>query len=303
MDTILYKAFSLVLVIIIGQAIKKIGWVSSADFPKFSRIVLRLTIPCAVITGFNGVSITYKLLLLTVIGIGVNLIAQVTGYLLNRHKSGKEKAFGINNIGSYNIAAFAMPYISGFIGAESMVYASLFDVGNSVGAGGIGYGWSMTTARENGRASAWLFLKNMFSSPIFITYLVLLIIRLLDWQLPAAVITFTATVGSANPFLAMLMIGIGLDLHLDHKKFKLAVKYLAIRYGLALIFTLLVILFLPMPPAAKTVLCMLFFSPIAAMISAFTSEIGGDVELSAFMTSVSVIVGIIVIPLVLFAMT
>ena len=67
MGEIAAKAASLILIIVIGYVIKRIGWVSAADFPKFSKIVLRITLPCALITSFNTFDITYNLLFLTAI--------------------------------------------------------------------------------------------------------------------------------------------------------------------------------------------------------------------------------------------
>ena len=299
MGEIAAKAASLILIIVIGYVIKRIGWVSAADFPKFSKIVLRITLPCALITSFNTFDITSNLLFLTAIGLLANLILQITGYLVNQRKGGIAQAFGIINLGSYNVGAFAMPYIAGLMGPQSIIFASLFDVGNSFGAAGIGYGWSRSVADEKQKTTLGGFLKLMFLSPLFDTYLILLLMRLLGLQLPDEVITFTSTVGGANTFLAMLMIGIGLELGLDAHRFKLAFKYLAIRYGFSLIFSILTVLFLPVSMVVKTILCMLFFSPIASMATGFTDEAGGDVETSAFMNSVSILIGIFALPLVL----
>ena len=238
MGEIAAKAASLILIIVIGYVIKRIGWVNAEDFPKFSKIVLRITLPCALITSFNTFDITSNLLFLTAIGLLANLILQITGYLVNQRKGGIAQAFGIINLGSYNVGAFAMPYIAGLMGPQSIIFASLFDVGNSFGAAGIGYGWSRSVADEKQKTTLGGFLKLMFLSPLFDTYLILLLMRLLGLQLPDEVITFTSTVGGANTFLAMLMIGIGLELGLDAHRFKLAFKYLAIRYGFSLIFTL-----------------------------------------------------------------
>ncbi|HRA71147.1 MAG TPA: hypothetical protein PK051_09895, partial [Trichococcus flocculiformis] len=174
--------------------------------------------------------------------------------------------------------------------------------GLSFGAAGIGYGWSRSVADEKQKTTLGGFLKLMFLSPLFDTYLILLLMRLLGLQLPDEVITFTSTVGGANTFLAMLMIGIGLELGLDAHRFKLAFKYLAIRYGFSLIFSILTVLFLPVSMVVKTILCMLFFSPIASMATGFTDEAGGDVETSAFMNSVSILIGIFALPLVLAVM-
>ena len=302
MGEIAAKAASLILIIVIGYVIKRIGWVSAADFPKFSKIVLRITLPCALITSFNTFDITSNLLFLTAIGLLANLILQITGYLVNQRKGGIAQAFGIINLGSYNVGAFAMPYIAGLMGPQSIIFASLFDVGNSFGAAGIGYGWSRSVADEKQKTTLGGFLKLMFLSPLFDTYLILLLMRLLGLQLPDEVITFTSTVGGANTFLAMLMIGIGLELGLDAHRFKLAFKYLAIRYGFSLIFSILTVLFLPVSLVVKTILCMLFFSPIASMATGFTDEAGGDVETSAFMNSVSILIGIFAMPLVLAVM-
>ena len=302
MGEIAAKAASLILIIVIGYVIKRIGWVSVADFPKFSKIVLRITLPCALITSFNTFDITSNLLFLTAIGLLANLILQITGYLVNQRKGGIAQAFGIINLGSYNVGAFAMPYIAGLMGPQSIIFASLFDVGNSFGAAGIGYGWSRSVADEKQKTTLGGFLKLMFLSPLFDTYLILLLMRLLGLQLPDEVITFTSTVGGANTFLAMLMIGIGLELGLDAHRFKLAFKYLAIRYGFSLIFSILTVLFLPVSMVVKTILCMLFFSPIASMATGFTDEAGGDVETSAFMNSVSILIGIFALPLVLAVM-
>ena len=302
MGEIAAKAASLILIIVIGYVIKRIGWVSAADFPKFSKIVLRITLPCALITSFNTFDITSNLLFLTAIGLLANLILQITGYLVNQRKGGIAQAFGIINLGSYNVGAFAMPYIAGLMGPQSIIFASLFDVGNSLGAAGIGYGWSRSVADEKQKTTLGGFLKLMFLSPLFDTYLILLLMRLLGLQLPDEVITFTSTVGGANTFLAMLMIGIGLELGLDAHRFKLAFKYLAIRYGFSLIFSILTVLFLPVSMVVKTILCMLFFSPIASMATGFTDEAGGDVETSAFMNSVSILIGIFALPLVLAVM-
>ena len=302
MGEIAAKAASLILIIVIGYVIKRIGWVSAADFPKFSKIVLRITLPCALITSFNTFDITSNLLFLTAIGLLANLILQITGYLVNQRKGGIAQAFGIINLGSYNVGAFAMPYIAGLMGPQSIIFASLFDVGNSFGAAGIGYGWSRSVADEKQKTTLGGFLKLMFLSPLFDTFLILLLMRLLGLQLPDEVITFTSTVGGANTFLAMLMIGIGLELGLDAHRFKLAFKYLAIRYGFSLIFSILTVLFLPVSMVVKTILCMLFFSPIASMATGFTDEAGGDVETSAFMNSVSILIGIFALPLVLAVM-
>lgn len=296
---ILAKALSLVLIIVIGYGIKKLGWVSADDFPKISKIVLRITLPCALITNFNDFNISFHLLFLAVIGFSVNLLQQATRYGLNCRKTSKEQAFGIFNSASYNIGAFGIPYISGFLGPGPVLFASIFDIGNSIASAGIGYGTGMALAKDNKKISVSQIARGMFASPIFDIYIFLLLMRILDIHLPKPVITFTSTVGSANTFLAMLMIGIGLTLRLDKSRLLKSLQYLGIRYCFAILFSAITLMFFHFSTDIKTVLCMLYFAPIAAMTSGFTGEADADVETSVFMTSVSIIVGIVVMPLIL----
>lgn len=54
---------------------------------------------------------------------------------------------------------------------------------------------------------------------------------------------------------------------------------------------------LPLPVEARLVVVMLLFAPIAAMMAGFTGQAKLDVELSAFMTSVTLVVAVVAMPL------
>ncbi|MFZ2165144.1 MAG: hypothetical protein WAV45_06745, partial [Propionibacteriaceae bacterium] len=211
MIDILVKALALIAIIGIGLGIKRLGWARTEDVGLFAKLVLRVTLPCALASAFNDFTITASLLVLSALGLVVNLIQQTTGYLMGR--TAEERAFGVLNVNSYNMGAFATPYLAGFMGPQTIVYSAMFDVGNALGAAGVGYAWSSSLAR-GARLTPWQFLRLMFSSVIFDVYLFLVIMRLFDLHLPAPILTFTSLVGSANTFLAMLMIGIGLELRL-----------------------------------------------------------------------------------------
>lgn len=296
MLAIAVKALSLVAIVGIGLGIKRLRWVTRDHFGIFVNLVLKITLPCALITSFNDFTIPLPLLGLVAAGVVVNLVYQVVGFLLGRGSRPAE-SFGVLNLGTYNMGAFATPYLAGFMGPQAVVYSSLFDVGNAVQAAGFGYAWGMALGRDR-RPTPLELLKQVFTSVIFVVYLSLLVMRLAGWRLPEQVITFTGTVGSANTFLAMLMIGIGLELKLARAKYLAAARYLGVRYALAIGFAVAVG-FLPLEPMARTVLTMVLFAPIASMTPGFTAEAGGDVELSAFMTSVSILVGIVTMPVVL----
>lgn len=296
---ILVKALSLVAIVLIGHSIKRAGWVRASDFGIFSKIVLRLTLPCALAVSFDRFTITPLLLaVLAGIGIVVNALLQLVALLLARREGRIAQAFAVMNLSSFNMGAFATPYLAGFMGPQAVVYASLFDVGNSMQAAGVGYAAGQALARPGTRITPWSFVRQMTRSVVFDTYLVLAAMSLLHLHIPRVLMPLLTTIGNANTFLAMLMIGIGLELRLDPVRYRRAIRYLAARYATVLVAALM-IWQLPLGHDIRLVLVMVVWAPIAAMISGYTDEAGLDVELSTFMTSVSIVVAIVMLPTVL----
>lgn len=296
---ILLQAFSLIAIIIVGWALKRMGWVRAEDFRALSNIVMRITLPAAIIVNFNEVSLSLTLLSLAVVAVVVNCVGMAAGLLVHRRSGHRGQAFGILNMSSYNVSAFAIPYISGFLGPQAIVYAGIFDVGNAFSSAGVGYGAATARADSERRPSLWRVLTAMFRSPLFVTYLAMVLMRSVELSLPDSVIRFVEFPAAANTFLAMLMLGVGLEIVLERSKMVLAAKHLLVRYGLALVFTLVTWFLMPWPEDVLIVVCMLFWSPIASMVTAFTGEIRGDVPLSAFLNSASILVGLVAMPVVL----
>jgi len=302
MVEIVARALSLVAIVGIGFGIKRLGWAKTSDFGLFSRLVLTITLPCALFTSFNDYHLEYALLGLTVLAFFLNVAQQVIGYVLNARRGRKAQAFAVLNYGSYNIGAFATPYLGGFMGPHAMIYSTLFDFGTAFSSAGVAYGWGMNLASEPGTHGWRDLVRTLARSPIFVTYLVLLAMRLLNLRLPDPVITFTSTVGAANPFLAMLMIGIGLELRLHREKYLAAARILLTRYAFSIVAAVACWYLLPFPVEARLVVVMILFAPIASMMPVFTGRARLDVELSAFLNSVSIVVGIIAMPSIYLAL-
>lgn len=296
---ILVKALAMVAIIALAVGLKRTGLLRVTDFRVLSTLVLWVTLPAALLTAFNGFALDPGLLVLTGLAMVLNTLQQAIGFLLARRHGRREQAFAVINSGSYNIGAFSTPYLAGIIGPHAMIFSTMFDIGGALSTAGSGYAWG--TALAEPPHSGWLrrVLLAVFRSPVFVTYLVLVALMVTHLRLPDPVITLTSTVGAANPYLAMTMIGVGLELKLPSSKFRRALKMLAVRYAFALLATAAVWLWLPMAAEIRTIVCMLMFAPMASMLSAFTSRLEMDLELSAYLTSVTILVGIVAMPVVL----
>lgn len=296
MTEVLSQAFALVFIIALGFTFKRAGWARNDHFTMLSRAVLYVTLPAMLMTAFNSFDFTPRLLLLSLFGFGVTMGLHVLGWLMSRTGSHTEKAFGILNVSTFNLGSFATPYVALFIGSHAVIYTSLIDVGVAFATAGIAFGWAKSLTAERGTISPLGFLRLMFTNPVFITYLFLLVMRVLDLHLPEFVINVTTPIGAANPFLAMFMIGIGLEIRLRRDKYRTAFRLLAVRYLVVIAVGIAAWFLLPFERDIRVIVSVVLASPIAVLAAAFTLDTKGDVELSTFMTSISVLVSIVAMP-------
>ncbi len=295
MGNVLIKAAAFVVVIVLGYLLKRRGFFRKEDFGILSRIVINITLPCAIIMNFSRISLQSSLLVAVGLGLGCNLVTVGFGYLYALRKSGTEKAFYMLNLSGYNIGCFTMPFVQSFLGPTGMVVTSLFDAGNSLMCTGASYSLASLAAGKREGSAVSSFLKKMFRSVPLDTYLVMLILGLFQLPLPAFVGTFADIVGSANGFMAMLMLGVGFELKLEKAQLARIFRHLALRFGMSAVFALLFYFCLPLPLEVRQVLAIVVFAPVSAVATAFTQRCDGDVALSSAINSLSIVVSVIII--------
>lgn len=122
---VLIKAFSFLLIIMIGYGLKRKGVLQLSDSVALSKIMMNLTLPAAVITGFASFQVDFSLLILVVMGLGCNLLLLLAGYWMGRRKENGVKAFYMINTPGYNIGCFTLPYVQSFLGPAGIIAALL----------------------------------------------------------------------------------------------------------------------------------------------------------------------------------
>ena len=302
MIEVLTKATVFIAIIVMGYLLKRKGFFKASDFRIISKIVLNITLPCAVISNFNNLKIDMSLLFLIFIGIMCNLVTVGAGYLVALKKSDDEKAFNMINFSGYNIGCFAMPYVQNFLGPIGIVATCLFDAGNSLLCTGGTYSIASAVAKTDGKTTLSSFIKKVFSSIPLNTYIIMLIVSYFNFQIPKPIIMFTDTVGAGNGFLAMLMVGVGLELNLKRSQIGKIVQTLSIRYGISIIMAFIFFIFLPFSLEVRQVLAIIVFAPVSAVSIAFTEKCNGDVGLASAINSSSIIFSIIVMTSMLLIM-
>ena len=92
MDEILIKAGGFLFMIALGFVLKRIGLFSLDDSGFLSKLVLKVTLPMAIIKNFQGLELNRSYLMAIGIGFAVNFIAIAVVLLLTRKKSPAHRA-------------------------------------------------------------------------------------------------------------------------------------------------------------------------------------------------------------------
>lgn len=230
---ILTRAGSFVAIIVLGFVLKKIGVFRKEDFSVLSKICIRITLPAAIITSFAGKQFDLGLMLLLFLGIGCGVIYIALGFLLNLRSSREQRAFDILNLPGYNIGCFTMPFAQRFLGPVGVIATSLFDSGNALICLGGAFGVA-GSVRDGKAFDVSRIAKTLIRSVPFMTYLVMVILNLLQIPVPGLVVECASIIGGANSFVAMFMIGVGFDLAVeDRRQTGKILRLLSIRYGVA----------------------------------------------------------------------
>lgn len=295
MAVVLTKAVAFVSIIIMGYLFKRTGFFHAKDFYLISRIVIRITLPAAIISNFSRITMDYSLLTMCLLGIICNLVTIAAGYLMNGTGSKESKAFAMLNMSGYNIGNFTMPFVQSFLSPIGFAATSLFDAGNSVMCTGMTYSLASMVVGEDGKPSVLKMSKKLFSSVPFDAYVIMTLLSIFNIKLPMVIISFADTAGGANAFLALLMIGIGFEIRMEKEKLAKILKILGVRYLIAIIMAIGFYFLAPFGLEVRQTLAIVSLGPVASVAPAFTGALNGDVELASAVNSLSIIISIVAI--------
>lgn len=293
MGEILVRAGIFVGIIVLGFVLKTVGVFKQEDFGVLSRLLMKVTFPAAIVSSFAGREIDPAMLSLAALAIGCGVIYMLVAVVVNLRKSKDQMAFDILNLSGYNIGNFTMPFVQSFLGPVGIISTSIFDVGNALICLGGAFGVA-SSVKSGAKFSVKRIISALGKSVPFMTYLVMLAICLLKIPLPSVVTEFAGVIGSANPFLAMFVIGVGFRISANKEQLGKIFRILGLRYGVAILVAFFFWFVLPLPLEVRQPLLILAFSPIGSAVPPFTAELKGDVGLSSAINSMAILISVVI---------
>lgn len=290
MANILLKSGCFIFLILLGYFLKSRGVFGANDYKIPVKIIMNITLPCAVLVSFASYKPDFSMLVIVGLGFGMNCLMLLVGYLLSRHHPRHTRAVWINCVPSYNIGAFAIPFIQSFLTPVSLVGACLFDIGNALMCNGTTFAISRNILDGSKGLNLKRIGNTLLHSVPFIAYLIFLIIALLGITIPPQLVDFVTPIANANAPLAMLMVGMMLNLKIEKRIFKEVICIAAVRFVSAVAAALCFYFLLPLPVEVRQALAILVFAPVSMVTTALTPDAGGDPAVAACVNSVSILI-------------
>lgn len=297
MLVVLSKAIAFVLIILIGYICKRRGVFAPTDYQLVSKIVLNITLPCAVISSFAHFQLDLSLLAAVALGLSGNCVMLFVALMLTRRETLAAKIFYIFSLAGYNIGCFTLPFAQAFLTPFAVVALCMFDVGNSIMCTGMTYALTASCIGyadgHKDRFSMKSIAEKLLHSAPFVVYISMLILSLVGVQFPKSVYTFTDIVGAANPFLSMLMIGMMFEIKLDKQAMGYVKELFSVRYLISLVCAGAFIYFAPFKQEVNYVIALAFMAPCTIIGPIFVEKLGGNVQLASLFNSMTIITSVI----------
>ena len=300
MFSVLMRAFSFTLIIIIGIVMKSTGFVPKDAGASVKKFLIYVTLPASIITNFSAIEdMGFDMLIIAVIGIIVNVIMIAVGAVITKGKSKGEQALNMLCLPAFNIGAFCLPFVQSFLPAMGSVTACMFDVGNSIMCPGGTYAFVAEYTAASGSEKKGIdfksFAKRLITSPPLVAYVIMFILSVANIDTPPVILTLIEPMAKANTFVAMLMLG--LLFHIEFKKEYMGeiVKLVVIRHIFAAVCAVFFFFVLPFDLVIRQTLVLLCFAPMSAVAPAYTGMCGGDEGMASCANSVTILCSLVVI--------
>lgn len=311
MEEILYKAASYLLLIALGVLLKRVGYFKENDFRTLAKVLLNVTLPCAIIYNFSNIAFEVSLLSVTVFSLFCGVLAVVLVVALDKAFGLKRfLPFDIINLSGYNIGNFCLPFAQSFLPPLGVLGISLFDAGNALfcngGAKAIATvykhhlnddGAEKESIFKQLLGSLQMILSVLSRSVPFLSYVIMVVLSVIGISLPKIVVSVASIGSAANPFVAMLMIGVGFKLKIKKDGMAHIVRIIITRYIFTIALAAIIFRVLPYALEIRQALVLALLSPIASAAPAYTESMEEDFELSSTINSISMLISIALITL------
>lgn len=300
MFQITMNALGLFLIIMLGYLMKRIGLLQKADGTRLSLIIMNITLPITIVLNMAHFTWQADYALLMVGAVLFTLLQIALAWPLVRKESLAGQSFGLFMGSGFNIGNFTLPFVQSFMpGGVALI--SMFDLGNSIMLAGGTQAVIDFLTRQQDALSPKMIFKRLIKTIPFTAYVVMLLLRVGQVNLPDSFLHMLQPIANANAFLSMFMIGLYLELKLPKKALGDVIKVLGLRLVASLLMTWIISL-LHLKGLLPLILTLIAFSPVPTFGVINAVAAGSDEETVGFCSSVSFLMSLPLMTIVMLLM-
>ena len=301
--------FEVLFIIAIGVILSKKGWFGSNMSAVFSKLVMKISLPLYMLCQMEK-DFTHDSLIRIAPDLILPFASIFLAYIVGRiaakvlHIRRERQGVFVTCFFIANTIFIGLPVNLALFGTQSVPSVMLYYMANTTMFWTLGI-YHIVNDSQGGKGNMPLFsaqtIKKVFSPPLM-GFLIGLALVLANIKLPNFLLTSFQYVGNMATPLSLLVIGIEMagisfsDIHWDRD----VVGALICRFLVCPACVLALLPFIPVTPMSAQVFTMQASMPAMTQMTVVAKSIGADVRYSTQVTFITVVMGIVVIPLYMF---
>jgi predicted permease len=296
MTEVFLKLSPIVLTYALGIVLRRAGVFRKNDAEIMLKLVFYVALPALIVLSVSRVEITPRLAAIPVVGAVIVVSTLGLAHIVGRGFALERKTFGVTIIGSMIMnTSFIFPFVLVAYGEEGFAEAVIFDVGNALLVMTLVYYLACRYGdEESGSRGA---LRRVASSPPLWALAAGLALNAADVTIDSRITSFLTLTGSMLIPLVMLALGVHFSPRIA--RWPLVVAVLATRSGGGLAVALLLSWILGLEGLSRAVVLVCGAAPVGFNTLVFASMTGLDVDLAAELLSISILLGVIFVPILM----
>ena len=279
-------------IILLGVAARALGGVQREDGGALLRLIFNVTLPAVLLTSFATLPIGSGAGSAAVVAVSVAHAALLfCASFAWESRPPRLAALLAGASQGVNLGLFAYPLVVGVWGEVGLQTVVLFDLANQGVLLMACYLAFFTRAAAPG-ASATRAILQRLANPCFVALYGAVLLRASGAAVPAPLAALSASLAAANRPLALLALGMLLDLRLPRQQLANVAAVLGLRLSVSLAVAAAAATLLHglLSPTALAVVCVALTSPIAMLTLSYAAEFDCDVSLAALLVNTSNVV-------------
>lgn len=296
MVALLLKVAPVLLIFMLGIILKKVRMFTEDNADTFLKLVFYVSLPASILVSITNIPLTLNLIFIPLSAVGIiavsYVVARITGAWFKLPRTG----FGVFLVGSMIInTALTFPFFLAVYGEQGFAKAALFDFGNGLMALTLAYFVAVKYGSENGETST-VIKKFLSSTPLWALFIAMTL-NVTGVALPEVVTEILRSLGST--LIPLYMISLGIRFNLRVVNLKALVSVITIRMLMGLLLGFIFVSLFRLEGLNRVAVLVCSSAPVGLTTLTFATMEKLDTEFAASLVSVSLMIGIIVMPLLM----